>query len=500
MKKTKPPVETEIVFGSAEPRVSVAISRDVKAGRLKRIAPKLYTSNLRDAAESVVQRNLYVILGHYFPGAVISHRSALEGGLTRGNTLFLTHKYTKKVALPGVTVRLLKGKGAVEGDMPFMGKLFMASRVRALLENLAPARARTGVAKGWSRKEVEDYLDEISRVHGEAELNRLRDQARKLSKTLKLSAEFKILDAMIGAILGTREEKKLTSAKARARARGVPYDAHRLEIFTTLYGALQREVLPLRHEPKLTAQGLQHLAFFEAYFSNYIEGTEFVVEEAADIVFRNKPTPKRPADAHDIQGTYRLVSNSQEMSRIPASGEEIIKLLKSRHEILLAGRPDKGPGRFKEMINRAGETVFVAPELVIGTLLKGFELYRALEDPLAKAMFMMFLIAEVHPFTDGNGRIARIMMNAELVHGHRCRIIIPTVYRDDYLLALRALSRQANTVPYMRMLSRAQEFTSLVDFNDYEATLTKLRHANAFLDPNEGKLIMPKEKGAEGVR
>ena len=27
----------------------------------------------------------------------------------------------------------------------------------------------------------------------------------------------------------------------------------------------------------------------------------------------------------------------------------------------------------------------------------------------------MFLISEVHPFDDGNGRIARVMMNAELV-------------------------------------------------------------------------------------
>lgn len=500
MKKTKPPIEAEIIFGSPEPRVSVAISRDVKAGRLERIAPKLYTSNLKDAPSSIIQRNLYAIMGHYFPGAVVSHRSALEGGLARGNTLFLTYKYTKKVALPGVTVRLLKGKGAVEGDMPFMSRLFMASRARALLENLAPARVRTGVAKGWSRKEIEDHLDEIARVHGDAELNRLRDQARKLARTLKLTTEFKTLDAMIGAILGTRQEKKLTSTRARARARGTPYDAHRLEIFTTLYGALQRAVLPRLPEPSLTAQGLRHLAFFEAYFSNYIEGTEFVVEEAADIVFRNKPIPQRPADAHDIQGTYRIVSNSQEMGRIPASGEDLIKLLKSRHAILLAGRPDKGPGRFKETINRAGETVFVAPELVTGTLHKGFELYRAIEDPMAKAMFMMFLIAEVHPFTDGNGRIARIMMNAELVHGHRCRIIIPTVYREDYLLALRALTRQGNTVPYTRMLSRAQEFTSRVDFSDYEAALTKLRQANAFLDPSEGKLVMPNEGGVVGVR
>lgn len=296
---------------------------------------------------------------------------------------------------------------------------------------------------------------------------------------------------MIGALLGTRDDRKLTSKTALARAKGVPYDTHRLELFTTLYAELRRHVLPRRPEPRLTAKGLRHLAFFEAYFSNYIEGTEFVVEEAADIVFRNKLMPNRPADAHDIQGTYRIVANSQEMNRIPGTADECIELLKSRHAILLAGRPEKQPGEFKSQINRAGETLFVSPELVTGTLIKGFELYRALEDPLVRALFMMFLVAEVHPFADGNGRIARIMMNAELVHGRCARIIIPTVYREDYLLALRALARQGNTQPYIRMLNRAQEFTARIDFNRYDVALDELRQANAFLEPHEGKLAMP---------
>jgi Fic family protein len=30
---------------------------------------------------------------------------------------------------------------------------------------------------------------------------------------------------------------------------------------------------------------------------------------------------------------------------------------------------------------------------------------------------MMFLVCEVHPFDDANGRLARVMMNAELVAG-----------------------------------------------------------------------------------
>lgn len=89
-KNQRSAVQEEIIFGSADSRVSTAISRDVKAGRLRRIAPKLYTTNLIDSPENIVRRNLYRIVARYFPGAVVSHRSALEGGLTRDGTLFLT--------------------------------------------------------------------------------------------------------------------------------------------------------------------------------------------------------------------------------------------------------------------------------------------------------------------------------------------------------------------------------------------------------------------------
>ncbi len=491
MRKTQQtPITQEIIFGSAKPKESVAISRDVKAGRLRRIAPKLYTSNLRDAPEAIVQRNLYAILGHYFRGAVISHRSSLEGGVGRDGVLLLTYKYTRNVTLPGVTVRLLKGKGAVEGDMPFMENLHIASPARALLENLQPARARSGLSKTWSSRQIEDYLDQLVRVHGDGRLNDIRDQARRIAPKLDLVSEFEQLDKLIGAILGTRQQT-LTSDAARARARGVPYDSHRLELFTKLYGALKRQLLPRRPTSALTGSQLRNIAFFEAYFSNYIEGTEFLVEEAANIVFRGHINPQRPADAHDVLGTYRLVSNSEEMNRVPGSSDELLEILKARHALLLGGRPEKRPGQFKETANRAGVTVFVAPDLVMGTLAKGFDLYRSLEDPLARAMYMMFLVAEVHPFDDGNGRIARVMMNAELVHGALCRIIVPTVYREDYLLAMRALTRQGNTEPYLRMLDRAQDFTSRINFSDYDQALVELRAAGTFFEPHEGKLLMP---------
>ncbi len=66
-------------------------------------------------------------------------------------------------------------------------------------------------------------------------------------------------------------------------------------------------------------------------------------------------------------------------------------------------------------MNKAGDTVFVLPEHVRGTLTQAFLIYQGLPPGFSRAIFLQFLVAECHPFDDGNGRLARIMMNAELV-------------------------------------------------------------------------------------
>jgi len=50
-------------------------------------------------------------------------------------------------------------------------------------------------------------------------------------------------------------------------------------------------------------------------------------------------------------------------------------------------------------------------------------------------------------------------MNAEMMSAKQSRIIIPTVFREDYLLTLRRLTRDSDAKPYITMLTRAQHFT-----------------------------------------
>jgi hypothetical protein len=153
----------------------------------------------------------------------------------------------------------------------------------------------------------------------------------------------------------------------------------------------------------------------------------------------------------------------------------------------MEARPEALPGRYKLKPNRAGSTEFVHPELVQGTLAQGFERYVALPIGLARAIYILFLISEVHPFVDGNGRIARIMMNAEL---HSCglgTIIIPTVYREDYLLSLRSLTRRNRPKSLVQVLTRGQRF-SLQNFQNYSKILEDLQKQNWFLEPEDGKL------------
>ncbi len=344
--------------------------------------------------------------------------------------------------------------------------------------------------KVLSRYEIEERLAVILGSNGEQELNRLRDRARDIAELLGFESAFDKLNELIGAVLGTRAAN-LSSPLSRAHSIGEGYEPKAVERFAALRAAIADAPFPLRNTPD-SDEVFYTTAFFDAYFSNFIEGTEFVVEEAFEIIPSGIVPPNRPEDGHDILGTYRIVGSIDEMTKIPRSFEEFEDLLISRHAVILEGRPDKRPGQYKQRPNIAGLTRFVDPSLVRGTLRQGYELYRGLVNPFARALAMMFFVLEVHPFDDGNGRIARVMMNAELVASGQARIIIPSVFRNEYLSGLKRMTNECDPVAFVKQMQHVQDFISRIDFSNKDGAIEMLRGCNAFAAPADNiKLRMP---------
>jgi len=446
---------------------------------------------MSEPVEVIVARNRWLIVGLLAPGGVIGYRTALESHPAEDGSVFVTCGYKKITVLPGLRIVKIPGFGPTEGDMPFIAGLYMASPARLLLENLAATRTREAATRSAGQAAVEEKLAGILRIKGEDELNRIRDLARSISPVIGLEKGFQLLDRIIGTLLQTREAE-LRTPLAKSYYAGDPYDPLRLEQFEALRSALARSVLPTRIRIHTPGPAFYNESFFDAYFSNFIEGTEFEVDEALGIVFSGVIPRSRPEDAHDILGTYRVVGNLEEMKRTPADITTFMKLLCQRHVSIMEGRPYKRPGEFKEKANHAGTTYFVAPELVKGTLAQGYAFCSSLADPLARALFMMYLISEVHPFDDGNGRTARAMMNSELVAAGISRIVIPTVYRNEYISSLKLLSNHKDATAYLRVMDAAQEFVSRIDFSDLAGARRILERCNAFERPADNvRLMMP---------
>ena len=126
----------EVLFANGDKSYSYYLSDLTKNGLIRRMLPKVYTSNLVASNEDIVRRNMFLIIGKLFPGAVVGYRSAFEMKPTPSGDFFLTYKYTKKVKLPGLTVHLLEGMGGQSEDTPFVNGLFIACPERAFLENM----------------------------------------------------------------------------------------------------------------------------------------------------------------------------------------------------------------------------------------------------------------------------------------------------------------------------------------------------------------------------
>ena len=93
-----------------------------------------------------------------------------------------------------------------------------------------------------------------------------------------------------------------------------------------------------------------------------------------------------------------------------------------------------------------------AREAVLDLMETFFELLSEETDPAARVVLGHFAFVYIHPYMDGNGRMARFLMNTMLAAGGYSWTVIPVTRRDDYMAALEAASVGQDIRPFARFI------------------------------------------------
>jgi Fic family protein len=203
-----------------------------------------------------------------------------------------------------------------------------------------------------------------------------------------------------------------------------------------------------------------------AYSSNALEGnslteteTKIVIEDG--ITIGGKPVRDHlealgHSEAYDL--LFRLAKH-QDITE--ANVKELHRLFYYRIDAKQAGRYRK-----HRVIITGTDFIPPAPEKV-PVLMTGLSETRVKHHPVEFAAIIHKELVTIHPFIDGNGRAARLLMNLALLQAGYPLAIIPPVSRRDYLDTLNR-THKGSAEPFVNFITgvcyeSAKEYLRLLE-------------------------------------
>ncbi|AFL72502.1 Fic family protein [Thiocystis violascens] len=186
------------------------------------------------------------------------------------------------------------------------------------------------------------------------------------------------------------------------------------------------------------------------YTSNAIEGNTLTRSETAlvleqGITVRGKPL-KDHLEAIDHRDAWRFVRE------LAQRGTPVYELDIRQIHALVLGRSDRDEaGRYSQRQRMISGSLAVLPAPAeIPARMGDFAHWLASAAPNPETAFEAhFRLAAIHPFSDGNGRTARLLMNLILLQAGYPPLVIAPEQRPDYVDALEARHAHSETGPWL---------------------------------------------------
>ena len=186
------------------------------------------------------------------------------------------------------------------------------------------------------------------------------------------------------------------------------------------------------------------------YNSNRIEGSTFTLAETASVIFQNRIIQNKDMREHleakNHQAAFDHVMNSVHKGFF--IGEEFILGL---HRILMNGiRADAGLYR-NHGVRIVGANVPTANyrkvSELMAALVRDIDMKTKPEDVVSKISLVHSRFEKIHPFSDGNGRIGRLIMLAQLLKENVPPAIIEDSEKQRYYSYLQKSQTENNHTP-----------------------------------------------------
>lgn len=209
-----------------------------------------------------------------------------------------------------------------------------------------------------------------------------------------------------------------------------------------------------------------------AYTSNAIEGNTLTRKET-ELAIDEKVT----SGAKPINDYLEALNHAKAFDFIQSSAKAGVQIdenyILQIHKIILSGIDDTNAGFYRSVrVRISGSQTILPNPLKVPDLMKDFSdwLMQKEDDTLLKAFEAHYRLVSIHPFVDGNGRTARLLLNSMLLENGYAPIIIRPIDRKRYLSALETYQTKENNAPYYRFMLAAlnRSFKMMIDLLDID--------------------------------